>query len=123
MPRLTHFEIAAENIETLQQFYTKTFGWKFKRIKAPIEYWRIKTGDEKEPGIDGGMFKKTFLMNPNNVIKVPSLEDYIAKVKRNGGKLASPRVNVSGIGRLAVFKDPEGNEFGLLEPDPDSDWL
>ena len=80
-----HFEIAAQDIEKLQHFYGKTFGWKFKKIKAPIEYWRIRTGDEKEPGIDGGMFKKTFLMNANNVIAVPSLDDYIGRVKKNGG--------------------------------------
>jgi predicted enzyme related to lactoylglutathione lyase len=112
---MMHFEIAAQDIEKLQHFYAKTFDWKFKKIRAPIEYWRIKTGDDNEPGIDGGMFKKTLLMNANNVIAVPSLDDYVSKVKKNGGSMASPKVRVPGIGRIAVFKDPEGNEFGLLE--------
>ena len=115
MPRMLHFEIAAKDVEQLQHFYGKTFGWKFKRIKAPIEYYRIWTGDDSEPGIDGGLFKKTPLMNANNVIAVPSLDDYVSKIKRNGGSIASPKIRVPGIGRVAVFKDPEGNEFGLLE--------
>jgi len=118
---MIHFEIAAKDMEMLQGFYGKTFGWKFKRIKAPIEYWRIKTGDESEPGIDGGMFKKTPLMGPNNIIAVPSLDEYVGLVKKNGGRMASPKVRVAGIGRLAVFKDPEGNEFGLLEAEPEED--
>lgn len=118
MPRMMHFEIAAKDIETLQHFYTKTFGWKFRKIKAPIEYWRIRTGDESEPGADGGMFKKTPLMCAHNVISVPSLEEYVALIKKNGGSMASPKVRVPGIGRIAVFKDPEGNEFGLLEAEP-----
>lgn len=122
-PRMTHFEIAAKDIEQLQHFYGRTFGWKFKKIKAPIEYWRIRTGDESEPGIDGGLFKKTPLMNANNVIAVPSLDDYVKKVKKNGGSMASPKVRVPGIGRIAVFKDPEGNEFGLLEAEPPEEKL
>jgi len=116
---MIHFEIAAKDIETIQHFYTKTFGWKFRKIKAPIEYWRIRTGDEKEPGIDGGLFKKTLLMNANNVIAVPSLDYYVNKVRKNGGSMASPKVRVPGIGRIAVFRDPEGNEFGLLEAEPE----
>jgi predicted enzyme related to lactoylglutathione lyase len=115
---MIHFEIAAQDMEKLQHFYAKTFGWKFKKIKAPIEYWRIKTGDGSEPGADGGLFKKTPLMGAHNVIAVPSLDDYVARIKRNGGTMASPKIRVSGIGRIAVFKDPEGNEFGLLEPEP-----
>jgi predicted enzyme related to lactoylglutathione lyase len=119
MPRMMHFEIAAKDIETIQHFYGKTFGWKFRKIRAPIEYWRIKTGDASEPGIDGGLFKKTPLMKANNVIEVPSLDDYVNKVKKNGGSMASPKVRVPGIGRIAVFRDPEGNEFGLLEAEPE----
>jgi predicted enzyme related to lactoylglutathione lyase len=115
---MMHFEIAAKDIETLQHFYGKTFGWKFKKIKAPIEYWRIKTGDDSEPGADGGLFKKTPLMGAHNVIGVPSLEEYVALMKKNGGSMASPKVRVAGIGRIAVFRDPEGNEFGLLEAEP-----
>jgi hypothetical protein len=117
-PRMMHFEIAAKDIETIQHFYGKTFGWKFRKIKAPIEYWRIRTGDESEPGIDGGLFRKTPLMSANNVIAVPSLDDYVNKVRKNGGSMASPKVRVPGIGRIAVFRDPEGNEFGLLEAEP-----
>jgi uncharacterized protein len=117
-PRMLHFEIAAKDIEHLQYFYGKTFGWKFRKIKAPIDYWRIKTGDDSEPGIDGGLFRKTPLMNSNNVIAVPSLDDYVKNVKKNGGTMAGPKIRMPGIGRIAVFRDPEGNEFGLLESEP-----
>ncbi|MGA9140269.1 MAG: VOC family protein [Methanocella sp.] len=112
---MMHFEIAAQDVEKLQHFYTKTFDWKFRKIRAPIEYWRIRTGDDSEPGTNGGMFRKSPLMGAHNVIGVHVLEDYTTLIKKNGGSIVVPRIRVPGIGRIAVFKDPEGNEFGLLE--------
>jgi predicted enzyme related to lactoylglutathione lyase len=32
--------------------------------------------------------------------------------------MASPKVRVPGIGRIAVFRDPEGNEFGQPKTEP-----
>jgi predicted enzyme related to lactoylglutathione lyase len=64
------------------------------------------------------MFRKTSLMGAHNVIDVPVLEDYTALIKKNGGTIVVPRIRVPGIGRIAVFRDPEGNEFGLLEAEP-----
>jgi predicted enzyme related to lactoylglutathione lyase len=115
MPRMMHFEIAAQDVEKLQHFYTKTFDWKFRKIRAPIEYWKIRTGDGSEPGIDGGIFRKSPLMGAHNVIGVHVLEDYTTLIKKNGGSIIVPRIRIPGIGRIAVFRDPEGNEFGLLE--------
>ena len=120
MPRITHFEIGTDDPAKIMPFYQKTFGWKFKRIAAPIEYYTIKTGEGREPGIDGGLFKKSILMSKaHNVIEIPSIDEYIAAVKKNGGSMATPKVRAHGIGKLAVFRDPEGNEFGLLEPEPE----
>ena len=112
-----HFEIAAKEPEKLQKFYESTFGWKFTKIKAPIEYWTIKTGDG-EPGTDGGMMKKMPIMGPHNIIGVPSVDQYVDLVKKNGGSIAIPKLKVAGLGKVAIIRDPEGNEFGILEPEP-----
>ena len=54
MPRVTHFEIVAEDIDKAIKFYEKVFGWKIEKWDGPIEYWMITTGKD-EPGIDGGL--------------------------------------------------------------------
>ena len=36
--------------------YQDVFGWKFNKFEGgPMKYWVVTTGDDKEPGINGGM--------------------------------------------------------------------
>jgi catechol 2,3-dioxygenase-like lactoylglutathione lyase family enzyme len=56
MNRVTHFEIYTDDPKKVQPFYQDVFGWKFPKFEGgPIEYWLVTTGDDKEPGINGGM--------------------------------------------------------------------
>jgi predicted enzyme related to lactoylglutathione lyase len=56
MNRVTHFEIYTDDPEAVQPFYQDVFGWKFQKFEGgPIEYWLVATGDDKEPGINGGL--------------------------------------------------------------------
>ncbi|WP_256623108.1 hypothetical protein [Methanolobus chelungpuianus] len=49
-----------------------------------------------------------------NYIGVPSIDEYIEKVKRAGGKVLA-RMPVPGMGYLANCVDTENNLFGLWE--------
>jgi Predicted enzyme related to lactoylglutathione lyase len=87
--RVVHFEIAAEDPERVAQFYSKVFGWKFEKWQGPFDYWLVKTGEDSEPGINGGLNRK---MNTNqictvNTIAVESIDSTIQKIVRNGGKV------------------------------------
>lgn len=56
MNRVTHFEIYTDDPQAVQPFYQDVFGWKFNKFEGgPIEYWVVTTGDDKKPGINGGM--------------------------------------------------------------------
>jgi predicted enzyme related to lactoylglutathione lyase len=56
MNRVTHFEIYTDDPEAVLPFYQRVFGWKFNKFEGgPIEYWLVITGDDKDPGINGGM--------------------------------------------------------------------
>ena len=57
MTRVVHFEIVADNPERLVKFYEKAFGWTITKWSHG-EYWNIRTGDPKEPGIDGGIIRR-----------------------------------------------------------------
>lgn len=58
---IIHFEIPAEDVTKLRQFYSELFGWKIERAPGPIEYYVIETVPVDEnmmpirPGINGGI--------------------------------------------------------------------
>ncbi len=56
-----------------------------------------------------------------NTIGVESLDEVIAKVKEEGGKLANGPNEIPGVGRHAYCTDLEGNLFGLMQPESGKD--
>ena len=50
MPRITHFEVPADDPARAQKFYSDVFGWKFDKWDGPTEYWMAKTGEDNQPG-------------------------------------------------------------------------
>jgi len=116
LPRVIHFEIEAEKPEKLIQFYEKVFSWKIEKWAGPMDYWMIMTG-KNEPGIDGGLLKRNETAQPVNTIGVSSIDKYLKKIEENKGTIIVPKKAIPGVGWTALFKDPEGNTFGLMEED------
>ena len=81
MPRVVHFDIDAENPEQLVEFHGKVFGWKFMKWEGPMEYWLITTGGKGEPGIDGGLSRRTPGRPTFDTIDVPDIDEYMKKVE------------------------------------------
>jgi predicted enzyme related to lactoylglutathione lyase len=61
---IVHFEIPADDIQKMKNFYGKLFGWKIEKTPGPVDYWSIETvpvdkkGEPIRPGVNGGMMKK-----------------------------------------------------------------
>jgi predicted enzyme related to lactoylglutathione lyase len=120
MNRVTHFEIYTADPKAVQPFYEQVFEWKFNKFEGgPIEYWLINTGDDKEPGINGGITRPREGQSPGtlNTVAVESLGEAIKKIEQRGGKICVPKMAIPKIGWLAYAADPAGNVFGILEPD------
>ena len=118
MPRVLHFDLPVDDPERAIAFYSRVFGWTFRKWSGPMEYWLITTGPPDEPGIDGGMAKRRRPDEPVvNTIGVPSVEEYLEKITAAGGKILQPRMAIPGVGWYAACQDPEGNVFGLMEDD------
>ncbi len=91
MNRVTHFEIYTNDPEAVQPFYRDVFGWKFSKFEGgPIKYWLVTTGNDKEPGINGGITRPREGQSPGtlNTIAVESLDRTIKEVEQ-AGKFAS----------------------------------
>lgn len=52
------------------------------------------------------------------MVDVPSVDEYIAKVKRSGGEVAMPKTAIPGIGWLVYCRDTEGSLCGMKQSDP-----
>lgn len=116
--RVVHFEIPCDNPEKTMEFFKQAFNWSFQEF-IPGEYWAATTGDEKLPGINGGIMKKK---DPNqpiaNSIDVVNLDEAIVKIEKAGGQIVVPKMPIPTVGWLAYFKDPDGNIHGIYQNDP-----
>ena len=123
MPRVIHFEIVADNPERAMKFYKEVFGWEFNKWDGPQDYWLVKTGEDSQPGINGGLTPKTNQGSGNaggritNSIDVPSIDEFSNKISMEGGKVLSPKMPIPGVGYLAICEDTEGISFGIIQYD------
>lgn len=123
MPRVIHFEIVADNPERAMKFYKEVFGWEFNKWDGPQDYWLVKTGEDNQPGINGGLTPKTNQGSGNtggritNSIDVPSIDEFSNKISMEGGKVLSPKMPIPGVGYLAICEDTEGILFGIIQYD------
>jgi len=121
MPRVIHFEINVDDPERAAKFYADTFGWQFQKWGGPTEYWLVTTGEDGQPGINGGLMKRPHPgASTVNTIGVASVDDAVATVTKNGGKVVMPKTVIPTIGWFAYCTDTEGNTFGVMQSDPNA---
>jgi len=121
MPTVIHFEIAADDVERAKKFYGELFGWKMEKYKGPgPDYWVfMTTGGQAGAGVGGGLMQRQMPQQQITVyIDVPSLDDYLEKVKTLGGQVVVPKTAIPEMGYYALCLDTENNGFGLWETNP-----
>jgi uncharacterized protein len=50
-------------------------------------------------------------------VEITSLEKALSQSIALGGTVVLPKMPIQGVGWLAYVKDPDGNIFGLVQPD------
>jgi hypothetical protein len=117
MASIVWFEIPADDIERAQTFYGSLFGWKIEKFPGLMEYLHIDTGSN-DITRDGGMMKRQHPQQGiTNYFDVPSLDEFMEKVQRLGGKIVMSKTSVPQMGYFAVCQDTEDNVFALWEKD------
>ena len=121
--RPVHFEIHAQNPTRVAAFYAAVLGWQFLKWDGPEPYWVVNTGDGD--GINGGLMLRkgdppadgqpvnAFVLT----IQVDSVDKVLEAAVRHGGTIAVAKRAVPGVGWIGYAKDPDGNIFGLHQPD------
>jgi uncharacterized protein len=104
-----HFEIPADNVDSLKNFYSSLFAWQFEKGETE-GYWMIKNA-----GISGAVMQKE---NPEQIstqfVTVNSVDDYIGKAQQLGAKVIKNKKEISE-GYFAVLEDPQKNTFGIWQ--------
>jgi predicted enzyme related to lactoylglutathione lyase len=116
-----------------KKFYSNLFGWKMEKwpgtdnkdnsssSSSNMEYWMISTTDSKgnKASIGGGMMKRqdNHHQQITNFIDVNSVDEYLSKIEKLGGKVVVSKMAVPGMGYFAVCHDTENNSFGIWESD------
>jgi predicted enzyme related to lactoylglutathione lyase len=125
MKKVVHFEIPADDIERAKKFYS-IFDWQLQDWPMPdgSVYVGARTVEvdentyiPKEPGaINGGIIKRDeYIKTPQVTINVPSVDEYIEKVKSAGGSVVKGKQEIGEMGYFAYVTDTEGNLLGLWE--------
>jgi predicted enzyme related to lactoylglutathione lyase len=121
MPRVVHFDIPADDPDRAAKFYQEVFGWKISKWAGPMDYWLVSTGEPAERGIDGGLTRRAHAGAATvNTIDVPSVDDFVSRIEKSGGKVVAPKMPIPGVGYLAYCLDTEGNTFGVMQAEPNA---
>ena len=130
MSRVMHFEIQADDVERAKAFYTAAFGWSFEDYSefTGSTYWGVVTGPEDEPGINGGLLPRTApapeagrgLNGFACTIVISDYDETERRILDAGGRVALPKTALPGMAWQGYYLDPEGNTFGIHQPDTDA---
>jgi len=127
MNLVSHFEIQADEPGRAINFYTSVFGWKIEKWDSEeMEYWMVMTDPKggSGMGINGGLLKRQGSRPPegmgaNSFVCTVVVDDFDAaekKILKEGGKVALPKFEITGMAWQGDFVDTEGNTFGIHEP-------
>ena len=119
-----HFSINADDVPRAKKFYEQTFGWQFEPW-GPPGFYLSKTGTDADPGVGGALQGRREIVEGKPIygfecsLGVESIDETIAAIEANGGKIVMPKFYIPTVGTLIYFEDPEGNIIGAMQYDAD----
>jgi len=113
--KIVWHDLFTRDVFTAREFYTKLFGWSYQTYRSGAKTYTLLT--HKGKSMAGIVELEPGNQNENqwiSYISVIDVQQAFAHVTGNGGKvLLSPRM-FHQQGDLAIFTDPEGAAFGVL---------
>ena len=116
---LKHFAVHADDVNRARNFYERAFGWQFTAW-GPPGFFLIKTSNEGH-AVQGALQGRREIVKGKPMfgfectLSVESIDDTIAAVEANGGKIVMPKFQIPTVGTLIFFEDTEGNVVGAMQ--------
>ena len=115
---IVHVEFHVKDRKKVENFYGSLFGWKFQEV--PELNYSIFEAPSGPGGGVGGLQPGNWPSGVINYIFVESIEPFQERIKKAGGKIIAPKMEIPGQGWFAVFEDPSGTRMALWQPSPES---
>jgi uncharacterized protein len=115
--QMVHLEIPAGDTARAREFWGSLFGWEWQTFEGPTEYHMTRFSETT-----GGAI---YAPDPPDkrgarvYFDVDDIKAGNARVAELGGT-AGEAMPVPSMGWFSVCQDPEGNEFGLWQTDPEA---
>lgn len=119
MNAVVWFEIPVKDLNRAKKFYEKVFNVKLKDGDMPGMKFTMFPDDEKLYGTTGALVAsenaKTCSEEGGTVVyfSCEELDNELARIKDNGGKVLVPKMSIGEHGFVAHFLDTEGNRVAL----------
>jgi hypothetical protein len=109
-------DLVTHNPAQAADFYSELFGWTLEGGHGTDGYLHIQNEGEMIGGIPPA--RPAGVSDPHWLIYFQTADcDGLAhRAEREGAKLVTPPMSLSGVGRIAVIADPAGAVFALYEP-------
>ncbi|NBB93734.1 MAG: hypothetical protein GVY32_11260 [Gammaproteobacteria bacterium] len=103
------FDIAGPDDQKIKDFYSAAFDWSFDpQGQVAVGVVSPLAGAVRKDPAEKRLY-----------IGVPDVEAALEAIQAHGGSVDASRFEVPGVVVLGLFKDPAGNEMGLVEMDGD----
>jgi len=115
-----HFAVHADDVERARKFYESVMGWQFTAW-GPPGFYLIKTGTDEAPGVGGALQGRREIVAGKPMhgfectVGVDSIDETVAAVEANGGRIVMPKFHIPTVGTLIFFEDTEGNVVGAMQ--------
>jgi predicted enzyme related to lactoylglutathione lyase len=112
------YELMTTDPKAAEAFYKDVVGWTAAPFEGSPEPYTTfqRSGNVPVAGLmktpDGVNAPPFWAM----YVGAPKLEDATAHIERLGGEACSPVIDIPGVGRMQMMKDPQGAAFYVYEP-------
>lgn len=115
-------ELMTRDLDAALPFYSDVFGWEFDAMDmgGGVMYHVIRGGEYGGYGGAMTMPAQVPAQAPNHwavYFMVADTDATRAAVEANGGQVVMPPMDTPGVGRMAIFHDPQRGSFSTLQPE------
>lgn len=113
-------ELITSDTEAAGAFYGELFGWQTEPFKPEgmpenTPPYILFNKENEETSVGGMMMAPKPGTPPQWIpyVVVDSTDESLKKAQSLGAKVLMPATDIGGVGRIAVFQDPQGAVFGV----------
>lgn len=116
-------ELMTDDVEAAKTYYGNVCGWQFSEMPMPEGIYYIAMKDDVPIAGLMGTENEYFEGQTAQWITYIAVDDVDAAVKQTteaGGKILQECMDIPGVGRIAMIKDPAGVTLGMMTPSDNS---